>query len=80
MNTPKKSKVEKVEKAMKEAAEYEEEDAHLPGFQITISMGAPVRRPTKDKHNTHKPEHKKTKGKRRKGVVGPMEEALKGAY
>jgi len=79
MHVPKKSKVEKVEEAMKEAAEYAEEEAQR-GIQITISLPAPPAPAKKAAH--HHSSHKKAmpKKRKRKGLSGQHENALSGMY
>tara|TARA_R110000744_G_scaffold11449_1_gene34699 strand:- start:230 stop:487 length:258 start_codon:yes stop_codon:yes gene_type:complete len=85
MHIPKKHRVEGVEKAIKEAQEHEEEEeSGMPGVNIIVNIGGdqmsashrkPMRRKVTKEHKKSKPEPKK-----RKGLAGPMEEALKGAY
>jgi hypothetical protein len=83
MNIPKKHLVEDVEKAIKEAEEHHDEP-QMPGVKIVVNIGGPPmskhpRKPMRRKvMKAHKKE--KPKGKKGKGVIGPMEEALKGAY
>ena len=83
MRTPKKHLVEDVEKAIKEAEEHHDEP-QVPGIKIVVNIGGPPmsthsRKPMRRKvMKAQKKENPKAKN--RKGVVGPMEEALKGAY
>jgi len=83
MRTPKKHLVEDVEKAIKEAEEHHDEP-QVPGIKIVVNIGGPPmsthsRKPMRRK--VMKAQKKEIpKAKKRKGVIGPMEEALKGAY